>query len=101
MGMYRKKPIEVLAHQWYKNGDHPGDGDPSREGRVVRYFRTPETPGTRMCQQCTRQMNDHGWIDASERSHIVCPGDWIITDIAGETYPCKPEIFEATYEEVT
>lgn len=25
-------------------------------------------------------------------------GDWIITGIQGETYPCKPEIFEATYE---
>lgn len=26
------------------------------------------------------------------------PGDWIITGIAGERYPCKPHIFEATYE---
>jgi hypothetical protein len=25
-------------------------------------------------------------------------GDWIITGIKGERYPCKPEIFEATYE---
>ena len=28
------------------------------------------------------------------------PGDWIITDIQGERYPCKPDIFEATYEPV-
>lgn len=28
------------------------------------------------------------------------PGDWIITGIAGETYPCKNDIFKATYEEV-
>ena len=26
------------------------------------------------------------------------PGDWLITGIAGEQYPCKPDIFEATYE---
>lgn len=26
------------------------------------------------------------------------PGDWIIKGIAGEVYPCKPEIFKATYE---
>jgi hypothetical protein len=26
------------------------------------------------------------------------PGDWIITGVKGETYPCKPDIFEATYE---
>ena len=27
-------------------------------------------------------------------------GDWIITGIQGEQYPCKPDIFEATYEKV-
>jgi hypothetical protein len=29
------------------------------------------------------------------------PGDWIIKGIAGEFYPVKPDIFEATYEAVT
>jgi hypothetical protein len=28
------------------------------------------------------------------------PGDWIITGVAGEQYPCKPEIFERTYKKV-
>ena len=28
-------------------------------------------------------------------------GDWIIRGIKGELYPCKPDIFEATYEHVT
>ena len=28
-------------------------------------------------------------------------GDWIITGVNGEVYPCKPDIFEATYEKVT
>jgi hypothetical protein len=27
------------------------------------------------------------------------PGDWIIKGVQGEVYPCKPDIFEATYEE--
>ena len=27
-------------------------------------------------------------------------GDWIITGVNGEKYPCKPDIFEKTYEEV-
>lgn len=27
-------------------------------------------------------------------------GDWIIKGVQGECYPCKPDIFEATYEEV-
>jgi hypothetical protein len=43
-------------------------------------------------------MQDHGWIDTLEGGHIVCPGDWIITGVVGELYPCKPDIFEATYE---
>lgn len=28
------------------------------------------------------------------------PGDWIIRGVKGEFYPCKPDIFEATYEQV-
>lgn len=28
----------------------------------------------------------------------VIDGDWIIKDVQGELYPCKPDIFEATYE---
>ena len=28
------------------------------------------------------------------------PGDWIITGVKGERYPCKPDIFEATYDPV-
>ena len=28
---------------------------------------------------------------------VAMPGDWIITGIKGEIYPCKPDIFEATY----
>lgn len=45
---------------------------------------------------------------ASERTEIVTlegtmvasPGDWIITGVKGERYPCKPDIFAATYEAV-
>lgn len=32
--------------------------------------------------------------------HTATEGDWIIKGIAGEFYPCKPEIFAATYSEV-
>jgi hypothetical protein len=28
-------------------------------------------------------------------------GDWIIKGVKGEFYPCKPDIFKMTYEEVT
>lgn len=35
-----------------------------------------------------------------EGGHIMSPGDWIIKGGAGELYPCKPDIFAATYERV-
>ncbi len=112
MTKYRKKPVEVEAVQWWKNGDHSEDDvfrefedtgkKPSvpREGLVVRYYRTPDLDGQDKCEHCGRIMHDHGWIETLEGGHIVCPGDWVITGVKGEYYPCKPEIFEATYEEV-
>ena len=39
-------------------------------------------------------------IDTLEGFHDVTPGDWIITGVKGERYPCKPDIFAVTYERV-
>jgi hypothetical protein len=39
-------------------------------------------------------------IGTLERSYEVSPGDWIIRGENGEFFPCKPDIFEATYEPV-
>lgn len=36
----------------------------------------------------------------SEAKHVADPGDWIIRGVAGELYPCKPDIFAQTYEPV-
>lgn len=38
------------------------------------------------------------YVDTLEGRMRADPGDWIITGINGETYPCKPEIFEQVYE---
>lgn len=100
MNKYRKLPIEIKAHQWFRNGDHPEDGNSDNEGAIVRYFRHPDVNGLCPCQHCGKPMYDHGWIDTLEAGHNVCPGDWIITGISGELYPCKPDIFEQTYEKV-
>lgn len=40
-------------------------------------------------------------IDTLEGTLIANPGDYIIRGIKGELYPCKPDIFVATYEKVT
>jgi len=109
---FRKKPVVIEATQWHENGDHPLDGVGMEapdgnggvyeriEGLVVRSFRRPDVPGVSLCDHCHTQMHHHGWIDTLEGGHIVCPGDWIITGVKGERYPCKPDIFEATYEAV-
>jgi hypothetical protein len=40
-------------------------------------------------------------IDTLEGTMTAMPGDWIIRGVQGEFYPCKPDIFEATYEVMT
>ena len=114
MAKYRKKPVVIEATQWFQNGDHPEDklmtlmstegrpmpGVVENEGKIVRYYRTPQMDGQNKCMYCNEIMHVHGWIETLEGGHIVCPGDWIITGIKGERYPCKPKIFKATYESV-
>lgn len=39
-------------------------------------------------------------IHTLEGDMTAQPGDWIITGLRGEQYPCKPDIFEKSYEEV-
>ena len=120
---FRKKPVVIEATQWLKNGDHPLDYSKTHygfaggelvqygpeyrkemgwEGDIVRYFRHPDKAyaGERQCEKCGEIMHKHGWIDTLEGGHIVCPGDWIITGVRGEHYPCKPDIFDMTYERV-
>lgn len=119
MARYRKRPVVIEAVQWHTNGDHPLDYSVTHqgfesgelrafspeerkergwEGDIVRYFRRPDAPGGAACNLCGLPLNDHGWIDTLEGGHTVCPGDWIITGVNGEHYPCKPDIFAETYE---
>lgn len=44
--------------------------------------------------------NEELMIQTLEGNMKADPGDWIITGIHGEKYPCKPDIFEKTYEPV-
>jgi hypothetical protein len=109
---FRKKPVVIEAVRWFRNGDHPDDKPDMfdypdatghvfqrpGEGKIVRYFRHPDVPGASACAVCGMPFDTHGWIDTLEGGHRVCPGDWIILGVAGEFYPCKPDIFVATYE---
>ena len=90
MAKFRKKPIVVEATQWFKNGDHP---------EVSMFPPKPHRPNE-SCLNCGHVGRRHGWIDTLEGGHLACPGDWIITGVQGEHYPCKPDIFKQTYEPV-
>lgn len=109
--IYQESKNEVIeATQWFKNGDHPEDNcfrtfedtgktpTEPREGEVVQYFRHPDKSGESQCGNCGVIMHNHGWIETLEGEHVVCPGDWIITGVEGENYPCKPTVFAKTYE---
>lgn len=90
---YVKKPLVVKARRWFSM-------EPTHAGftRLVQNFCRPEDSGGLRCRHCDKRMDDHGWIKTLEGGHIVCPGDWIICGVAGEYYPCKPSIFDATYQ---
>lgn len=83
MPKFRKKPVVVDAEIY-----SPGMED----GFVVdgRYY---DKRGA-----VPRAMNRIPAIKTLEGHHEISPGDWIITGIAGERYPCKPDIFAATYD---
>jgi len=103
MAKFRRKPLVVEAVQWFKNGVwRTWTGEEVKangwEGQIVRYFRRPDVSGDKVCKRCGLKMKDHGWIDTPEGGHKVCPGDFVITGVKGERYPCRPEIFAATYE---
>lgn len=83
---FRKKPVVIDAEQWFK------DGDNKHVERVCG--------ASADCEVCKDPKTLHGWISTLEGGHIVCPGDWIITGVKGEKYPCKPDIFQATYDKV-
>ncbi len=106
MPKYRKKLAVIEAEQWFEviydreagHGITPEDMPIYHLG--VGYYRRPEPEydGQKVCPHCGRILHDHGWIDIRENGRVVCPGDWITTDANGEKYPCKPDLFEQTYD---
>ena len=88
---YRKKPVVIDAIQYWpaKESDIKNwldELDPTIIGKATDIiFDMP--PGTLT-------------IQTLEGNMIANPGDYIIRGVQGEFYPCKPDIFEATYEKV-
>jgi hypothetical protein len=83
---YRKKPIEIDAWQW--------DGNPNSVQESPKWVRD----GTKLIHI----IDDYFELTIStlEGELTVSPNDYIVKGIYGEVYPCKPNIFEASYEAV-
>lgn len=52
----------------------------------------------KFCPYHFRDDQDGGYIQTLEGKMSISKGDWVIKGINGEYYPCKPDIFEKTYE---
>ena len=93
---YRKKPIVIEAFQY--------DGDlMNRDGEYYIPQWAVEAFKTKVMYYASLQWNDAQcelFITTLEGNHHVSVGDYIIKGVQGELYPCKPDIFEQTYEMV-
>jgi hypothetical protein len=87
MAQYRKKPAVIEATQWDGTYTH------SQQLEVELGL---ETLGMNSHPQ--NNTVSYWCIGTLEGGHNVSPGDYIITGVKGEHYPCKPDIFEMTYE---
>lgn len=84
MAKYRKKPLVIEAIRF----------DGLNYGEIVEFMGDADVE-----MAITVQSRDLT-IKTLEGDMLADEGDWIIKGIAGEFYPCKPGIFDATYEPV-
>jgi hypothetical protein len=88
MPKFRKKPIVIEARRFVVHDTYWQQAVADWCGGRLRGMRLE--PSERVIQ-----------IDTLEGEIEASPGDWIIRGVAGEYYPCKPDIFDASYEEVS
>lgn len=100
----RKKPVEVQAMQCVFQS-----GDVSGMMKVYNWIQE-NTLGSYDCNDPDVKAPSSGVSISAESGNIVIAtlegemvvqnGDWVIQGVKGEFYPCKPDIFHATYVEV-
>ena len=88
---YRKKPVEVFAIEW--------TGDNLQE--VIDFIGLHESAHKWTWEEYKKIVATQGLkIFTLEGTMMAEVGDMFIKGVAGEFYPCKPDIFAETYEEV-
>lgn len=90
MQNYRKKPVVIQAELFISLDQSAPEG-----AYITNIYFGDNT----LCKYCKESKYKHGHLTTLEGGHIICPGDYIIKGVKGEFYPCKPDIFELTYEE--
>ena len=94
---YRKLPVVIEAMQW--------DGSAAAAGPVINWVldngETARYHEHLMDGDFIAHPEPFLTIVTLEGTMSASPGDYIIRGVQGEFYPCKPDIFEATYEEVS
>jgi hypothetical protein len=85
---FRKKPVVIEAFQFVTNNE-AGD---LNMNQIVKWI--TENGGQ------ARHNRTDIFIKTLEGEMLASCGDWMIRGVAGEFYPCKPDIFAATYEKV-
>lgn len=96
---YRKKPV-VIDAEVYKFGLGLEDGiEPHVAVNKTNYEIIKAWYGKDVAEDNTGLV-ELPFITTLEGNHYISPGDFIITGVKGERYPCKPDIFAMTYEKV-
>lgn len=90
---YRKKPVVIDAIQWTGENLREVIDFTGKHPKWSEWFATWEDYEARV-----RADGGIFKIITLEGTMEATPGDWIIRGVKGEHYPCKPDIFAATYE---
>lgn len=101
MAKYRKKPVIIEAVQYIRGQEVPAVEFLGGYDRNIHEVRIGEYETD--VAKFTMDWYDQGCsidIKTLEGLMHVSDGDWIIKGVNGEFYPCKPDIFEKTYEKV-
>lgn len=86
MPSYVKKPCVIEAVQWL--------GDPNQE------ITKDDWLVAAVCAKTVQVENERLKIETLEGTMYADKGDYIIKSVAGEIYPCKPDIFKQTYNKL-
>ena len=108
MAKYRKKPVVIEAYQWHEQGDvfNPENStshfDEWPKWLQAAWHKDGEEPGALYYRRCYGDdfPNKVIFILTPRGEMKVRHGDWIIQGVNGELYPCKPDVFDKTYEVV-